>query len=97
MAIFCKQPPVAERKTAVTTIPEAVIEVVNEGCEAKDLVLGPAFYLMHGVKDVVILDPATGVVLHLRKCVARAPTVACGHARRRVQYTLRKTCSRTRR
>lgn len=46
---------------------EAVIEVVSEGYESKDLELGPHFYLMHGVKDVVVFDPGTGFVLHIRK------------------------------
>ena len=48
-------------------IPEAVIEVVSKGYEAKDLEIGPPFYLSQGVKDVVVFDPLTLLVLHVRK------------------------------
>lgn len=49
---------------AVTMVPAAVIEVVSAGSERKDLELGPPFYLRHGVPDVVVLDPYTGIVWH---------------------------------
>lgn len=72
IAIFCQEPP------------EAVIEVVSKGYEAKDLQIGPRFYLMHGVKDVIVHDPFTQTVLHMRRDGAKyaiSPTVialACG-------------------
>ena len=34
---------------------------------AKDLTIGPSFYLSQGVKDVVVLDPHGLTVLHARK------------------------------
>ncbi len=74
----------AEQETAISLIPEAVIEVVSKGYEAKDLQIGPRFYLMHGVKDVIVHDPFTQTVLHMRRYdtkYAISPTVialACG-------------------
>jgi Uma2 family endonuclease len=56
-----------ERTEATKSIPEAVIEVVSKGYEAKDLLLAPNFYLSQGVKDVIIFNPATLVVLHVRR------------------------------
>lgn len=67
IAIFCQEPPIHEQKTATTLIPEAVVEVVSAGYEAKDLELSPKFYLLHGVKDVIVFDPETLLVLHERK------------------------------
>jgi len=64
VAIFCREPD--EDDDAITLIPEAVIEVVSKGYEAKDLEIGPPFYLSQGVKDVVVFDPATLLVLHAR-------------------------------
>jgi len=65
IAIFCEEP--AEEEEAVTLVPEAVIEVISKGYEAKDLDIGPHFYLSQGVKDVIVFDPHTLVVLHVRK------------------------------
>ncbi len=65
IAIFCGEP--EEEDEAITLIPEAVIEVISKGYEAKDLELGPEFYLSQGVKDVVVFNPYTLVVLHVRK------------------------------
>lgn len=62
ISIFCREP--SELYEAVTLIPEAVIEVVSKGYEAKDLELGPPFYLGQGVKDLVVFDPLTGDVQH---------------------------------
>ncbi|MBU6358943.1 MAG: Uma2 family endonuclease [Chloroflexota bacterium] len=84
IAIFCQEPPEAEQETAISLIPEAIIEVVSKGYEAKDLQIGPRFYLMHGVKDVIVHDPFTQTVLHMRRDgtkYAISPTVialACG-------------------
>jgi Uma2 family endonuclease len=65
IAIFCTEP--AEEEEAITLVPEAVIEVLSKGYEAKDLEIGPRFYLSQGVKDVVVFDPYTLVVLHVRR------------------------------
>lgn len=67
ISIFCAEPPEEEQDTVLTTLPEAVIEVVSKGYEAKDLEIGPPFYLSQVVKDVVVFDPATLLVLHVRK------------------------------
>ncbi|MCI5126208.1 MAG: hypothetical protein D3925_17470 [Candidatus Electrothrix sp. AR5] len=42
-------------------------EVVSKGYEAKDLEIGPPFYLSQGVKDVIVFDPLTLLVLHVRR------------------------------
>lgn len=65
VSIFCREPD--EEEEAITLIPEAVIEVISKGYEAKDLEIGPHFYLSQGVKDVVVFDPYTLVVLHVRR------------------------------
>jgi Uma2 family endonuclease len=65
VSIFCREP--AEEEDAVTLVPEAVVEVLSKGGEAKDLEIGPPFYLSQGVKDVVVFDPATLLVLHARR------------------------------
>jgi Uma2 family endonuclease len=65
ISIFFREP--AEEEEAIKLVPEAVIEVVSKGYEAKDLEIGPHFYLSQGVKDVVVFDPYTLVVLHIRR------------------------------
>ena len=65
ISIFCREP--EDEEAAIKLIPEAVIEVVSKGYEAKDLEIGPRFYLSQGVKDVVVFDPYTLVVLHIRR------------------------------
>jgi Uma2 family endonuclease len=65
VAIFCREPD--EQEDAITLIPEAVIEVVSKGYEAKDLEIGPPFYLSRGVKDVIVFDPTSLLVLHARR------------------------------
>lgn len=65
IAIFCREPD--EEEEAITLVPEAVIEVISKGYEAKDLEIAPRFYLTQGVKDVVVFDPYTLVVLHVRR------------------------------
>ncbi|MDM8546594.1 Uma2 family endonuclease [Candidatus Venteria ishoeyi] len=67
ISIFCREPTEEEQDAALTLIPEAVIEVVSKGYEAKDLEIGPPFYLSQGVKDVIVFDPLTLLVLHVRK------------------------------
>lgn len=65
ISIFCREP--EEEEEAIKLIPEAVIEVISKGYEAKDLEIGPQFYLAQGVKDVVVFNPYTLVVLHVRQ------------------------------
>jgi Uma2 family endonuclease len=64
IAIFCREPD--EEDEAITLVPEAVIEIISKGYEVKDLEIGPSFYLSQGVKDVVVFDPYTLLVLHVR-------------------------------
>ena len=49
---------------AVTTVPEAVIEIISRGYEKKDLELGPPFYLAQGVRDIFVFDPYTEMTRH---------------------------------
>ena len=65
ISIFCKEP--VEEEEAITLLPEAVIDVISKGYEAKDLEIGPRFYLSQRVKDVVVFDPYTLLVLHVRR------------------------------
>ena len=80
--LFCREPD--EQDDAVKLLPEAVIEVVSQGYEAKDLEIAPRFYLSQGVKDVRIFDPSTLLVLHVtaagaRRLLSPAPIeLACG-------------------
>lgn len=66
ISIFCREPVESEQDRPLTLIPEAVVEVVSPGYEAKDLEIGPPFFLSQGVKDVIVFDPATLLVLHVR-------------------------------
>jgi Uma2 family endonuclease len=63
ISLFCREP--AGEEDAITLVPEAVVEVVSKGYEAKDLEIGPRFYLLQGVKDVVVFDPGTLLVLNV--------------------------------
>lgn len=65
VAIFCREP--EDPDVAITMIPEAVVEVISRGYEKKDLLLGVDFYLARGVKDVVVFDPRSGLVIHARR------------------------------
>ncbi len=65
ISLFCREPD--EQDEAITLLPEAVIEIVNKGYEAKDLDLGPRFYLSQGIKDIVVFDPDTLLVLHIQR------------------------------
>jgi Uma2 family endonuclease len=64
IAIFCTEP--EEQAEAVTLLPEAVIEIISPGYEAKDLSIGVPFYLRSGIKDILVFDPETGEVRHFR-------------------------------
>ena len=82
IAIFCRRPD--EEDAEVTLVPEAVIEIISRGYEAKDLQIGVPFYLAQGIKDVVTFDPYTLVVQHFQqggKQVLPSPVqirLACG-------------------
>lgn len=65
ISIFCRVPD--EDESAVTLLPEAVIEVISKDYEAKDYEVGVPFYLKVGVKDVITFDPRSGEVRHYRK------------------------------
>jgi len=67
ISVFCHEPPQEDQDRALSMIPEAVVEVVSRGFEAKDLEIGPPFYLSQGVTDVVVFDPTTLLVLHVRR------------------------------
>ncbi len=83
-ALFPREPD--EQETAVTLLPEAVIEIVSKGYEAKDLEIGVPFYQRMNVKDIVVLNPDTNAVLHYqagqpmpRELVSPVDiTLACG-------------------
>ena len=62
VSIFFKRP--VDEEGFVHDIPEAVIEITSPDSEAKDLVSGPPLYLSNGVKDVVVLQRSTGLVIH---------------------------------
>ena len=74
ISIFCREPTEAEQDAALIMIPEAVVEVVSKGFEAKDLELAPSFYLSQGVKDVLVFDPSTLLVLHVTVAGAKRHT-----------------------
>jgi Uma2 family endonuclease len=65
IALFCQEP--VEEDEPIRLIPEAVIEVISKGYEYKDLEIGPNFYLAQGIKDVLVCNPYTLVVLHVRR------------------------------
>ncbi len=65
ISIFCREPD--EEEEAVTLLPEAVIEIISKGYEAKDMEIGPQFYLAQGIKDVIVFNPYTLLVLHVRR------------------------------
>lgn len=67
ISLFCREPDPDEQDGIITLVPEAVIEVISKGYEAKDLEIGPHFYLSQGVKDVIVFDPYTLLVLHVRR------------------------------
>jgi hypothetical protein len=64
IAIFCVEPPDIDESWE--QVPEAVIEIISLGYEEKDLSINPPWYLAMGVKDVLVIDPHTGLVRHHR-------------------------------
>jgi len=85
ISIFCRRPD--QTRTAITLLPEAVIEIISEGYAAKDFDIGVPFYLKMGVRDVIVFDPDTNIASHFRPGAAKAEhasphafTLACGCA-----------------
>ena len=64
LAIYGEEPPDIDE--AYPQIPEAVVEVLSKDYEKKDTEIGAPFYLAQGVKDVILFDPRTQDVTHLR-------------------------------
>src|SRR6185369_6932795 len=64
VAIFCEEPP--DTDEALEIVPMAVIEVLSKDYAAKDTQISAPFYLKQGVLDVVLFDPRTNEVTHLR-------------------------------
>ena len=64
ISIFCREPD--EQEISVTLLPEAVIEIISRGYEAKDMFNSIPFYVSQGVKDVIVFDPYTNRVTHVR-------------------------------
>ena len=62
ISIFCTQP--TEWNTLITQKPDAVIEIISKDYEAKDREIGVPFYISQNIRDIVLLDPYTGEVLH---------------------------------
>ena len=64
ISIFCREPD--EQESAVTLLPEAVIEIISKGYEAKDMLVSIPFYLSQNVKDIIVFNPYTNRVTHVR-------------------------------
>lgn len=64
ISVFCHEPD--ELDKAVTLLPEAVIEIISRGYEAKDTLIGVPFYVSQGIRDVITFDPVTNRVVHIR-------------------------------
>ena len=69
ISVFRQEPKPKEEdeEEAIKLLPEAVIEVISKGYEAKDLEIGPQFYLAQGIKDVVVFNPYTLAVVYIRR------------------------------
>lgn len=63
--IYCQKPP--RTRTALTVVPEAVVEILSPNGTFKDLQIGPPNYLSNGVKDVLVVDPETEIATHFRR------------------------------
>ena len=66
IALLGRKPLESEMDSALEIVPEAVIEIISEGYEDKDMRLAPGFYLTQGVKDVLIFDPRAKLIWHHR-------------------------------
>lgn len=67
IAFLAELPKPLETYEALNVVPTAVIEVTSLGFERKDLDFKPQFYLSNGVKDILIFDPRSKIILHHRK------------------------------
>ncbi len=67
IAFLAELPILLETYEALSVVPSAVIEVTSLGFERKDLEFKPRFYLEKGVKDILIFDPRTKVILYHRQ------------------------------
>ena len=65
IAIFCREPEESDEST--TLLPEAVIEIISKGYEAKDIDVGIPYFISQGVKDAIAFDPMTQIVTHVRR------------------------------
>jgi Uma2 family endonuclease len=65
ISVFCLEPEATDE--ALMVVPDAVVEIISKGYEAKDLDIGPPFYLAQGVRDVVVINPYNGEVHHFRR------------------------------
>ncbi|HWQ13730.1 MAG TPA: Uma2 family endonuclease [Roseiflexaceae bacterium] len=65
ISLFCTPPP--RQREALQLVPQAVIEVISPGYEAKDLEDLPPVYLANGVLDVLALDVDQQRVSHFRR------------------------------
>ena len=61
ISIFCQEPSEEEQDSVLTRVPEAVVEVVSKGYEAKVLDIGLPFYLSQGSKMSSCL-PGAGLI-----------------------------------
>jgi Uma2 family endonuclease len=66
IALLNRTPLESEMDSALEIVPEAVVEIISEGYEDKDMRLAPNFYLAQGVKDVLIFDPRAKLIWHHR-------------------------------
>ena len=64
ISIFCREPD--EQQSAVTLLPEAVIEIISKGYEAKDMLISIPFYISQNVRDIIVFNPYTNRVTHVR-------------------------------
>lgn len=62
IAVYCTEP--MEQDKAVTTLPDAVIEIISAGYEKKDTEISLPFYLAHNIPDIVLFNPETNRVSH---------------------------------
>lgn len=64
LMLFCERPVLT--REPLTIMPEAIVEILSPRGERKDLQVGPPFYLSHGIKDVLVVDPERRQAHHFR-------------------------------
>ncbi len=67
ISIFCA--PIPLQRQAYAKVPEAVIEIISPGYQAKDDRLAQT-YLANGIKDVLVVNPEKGTFVHYRPGMA---------------------------